>query len=95
MCLLQAGAGQFGTDESAFNQVLCSRSFAQLNVTFDKYKEIADVDIEDTIKTECSGTLKAGYLAIGRYFLNNTRMYHIKDSTHSHHITQLGILLLK
>lgn len=62
--LYDAGEGQFGTDESAFNMVLCRRSYPQLNLTFDKYKDIADKDIEDTIKAEVGGALEDGYLAI-------------------------------
>ncbi len=62
----QAGEGQFGTDESAINMVLCSRSFPQLRATFDAYMRIADSDIEDSIKSETSGALQDGFLAIGK-----------------------------
>jgi len=64
-CLMQAGEGQFGTDESVFNKVLCTRSPAQLRATFDAYKKLTDRDIEDTIKSETSGDLRDGYLAVG------------------------------
>ena len=47
------------------NMVLCSRSYAQLNATFEKYQAIADNDIEEAIKSETSGTLQEGFLAIG------------------------------
>jgi len=43
---------------------LCRRSFPQLKATFEKYKDIADCEIEDTINAECSGSLLDGYLAI-------------------------------
>jgi len=62
---MQAGEGQLGTDESAFNMVLCARSPAQLVATFDAYQQLTDRDIEDVIKSETSGTLQDGYLAIG------------------------------
>ena len=45
--------------------VLCRRSYPQLRETFKKYLEIAGRDIEDAIKSEVSGTLEDGYLAIG------------------------------
>ena len=66
MCTYQAGEGQFGTDESAFNMVLCRRSYPQLRETFSRYYEIAEKDIEDAIKSEVSGSLEDGYMAIGR-----------------------------
>jgi len=45
--------------------VLCARSPAQLRATFDAYRQVTDGDIEDTIKSETSGSLRDGYLAIG------------------------------
>jgi len=39
--IYDAGEGQCGTDETAFNMVLCRRSNAQLRETFVKYEEIA------------------------------------------------------
>ena len=47
--------------------ILCSRSIYQLRATFDAYKDIADQDIEDAIKSECSGAVEKGYLCIGRH----------------------------
>lgn len=62
--IYDAGEGQCGTDETAFNLVLCRRSFPQLRETFNKYHEISEKDIEEVISCECSGTLEDGYLAI-------------------------------
>ena len=61
----QAGAGQYGTNESVFNAVLSTRSYNQLYATFERYREISGQDIEDSIKSETSGTLQEGLLAIG------------------------------
>jgi len=65
--IYKAGAGQFGTDESEFNRVLCSRNFAQLNAIFGEYKKLTGKDIVDAISSETSGTLKEGYLTIVKY----------------------------
>ena len=51
---IQAGEGQWGTDESTFNVVLCSRSIHQLRATFNAYKELAGKDIEESIGAETS-----------------------------------------
>ncbi|KAK2170589.1 hypothetical protein NP493_1146g00000 [Ridgeia piscesae] len=64
--MYDAGEGQFGTDESTINMVLCSRSFPQLRATFHAYKEIADKDLEDAIEAETSGSLQDGFIAIVR-----------------------------
>jgi len=69
---MKAGEGQLGTDESTFNMVLCVRSAAQLRATFDEYKQLADRDIEDAIKSETSGMLQDGYLAVGTHHSADT-----------------------
>jgi annexin A7/11 len=65
--LFAAGEKKFGTDESAFNAVLCSRSHAQLRATFDKYKAVSGKTIEQSIESEMSGTLKEGFLAVTHF----------------------------
>lgn len=62
--IYDAGEGQCGTDETAFNLVLCRRNFCQLRAVFDKYYEISEKNIEEVITSECTGTLEDGYLAI-------------------------------
>lgn len=60
------GQGKFGTDESTFVRILCSRSFQQLSATFAAYEEIAKNTIEKAIKSEMSGYLRDACMAIGK-----------------------------
>lgn len=64
--LYDAGEGKWGTDESKFNEILCSRSFAHLRAVFRAYSEISKKDIEDAIKSEFSGDIMQGLLAVVR-----------------------------
>ena len=55
-----------GTDESVFNQILCTRNYNQLRQTFYFYHEDHDGHILDVIKSECTGTLELAYCTMGK-----------------------------
>jgi len=59
-----AGEGAWGTEEADLNAVLCLTSPGQLRKTMEKYEELAGRSMEEAIRSECSGSLKEGYLAI-------------------------------
>lgn len=73
--LYDAGVGKFGTNETTFIQVLCSRSFQQLSATFSFYQKIASSDIEKSIQKEMSGNLEKACLAIVKSVKNRPAYY--------------------
>ncbi|CAF1191411.1 unnamed protein product [Rotaria magnacalcarata] len=62
--LYDSGENKWGTDESKFIQILCNRSDAQLKAIFEAYHQFSKRDIEADIKSETSGSLRNGLLAI-------------------------------
>lgn len=62
--LYNAGEKKWGTDEDKFIEVLCLRSFPQLRLTFDEYKNICNKTIEESIEGEMSGHLEDLLIAI-------------------------------
>jgi len=68
--LYQAGEKVLGTDESKFNQILCSQSYEQLRLVFQEYQNIAHKSLEQSIKGEMSGDLENGMVVIVRAVQN-------------------------
>ena len=67
MCLkelYQAGERMLGTDESKFNQILCSESYDQLRLVFAEYQKISNKSLEQSVKNEMSGDLEKGFVSI-------------------------------
>lgn len=79
--ILDAGEKHWGTDESAFNMILASRSFPQLRATFEAYREVSGFGILDTIKRETSGSLQEGFLAIVNYVWDSN--YYFAESLYN------------
>lgn len=64
--LYKAGEGKFGTEESEFVRILCTRSFPQLAATFDAYAAKTGHDIDLAIKRELTGDMEKACLAIAQ-----------------------------
>ncbi|XP_013787889.1 annexin A4-like [Limulus polyphemus] len=64
--LHEAGVEKWGTDESTFNSVMCSRSYPHLRRVFWEYEQIAGQSILDAIDSEMSGDLKTGMLTLAK-----------------------------
>uniref|UniRef100_A0A672IB55 Annexin n=1 Tax=Salarias fasciatus TaxID=181472 RepID=A0A672IB55_SALFA len=62
--LYEAGEAQWGTDEAKFIMILGNRSVTHLRMVFDAYEKIAEVSIEDSIKSELSGDFERLMLAV-------------------------------
>ncbi|XP_061580973.1 annexin A6 isoform X2 [Cololabis saira] len=62
--LYAAGEEQWGTDEAKFIMILGNRSVTHLRMVFDAYEKVAEVSIEDSIKSELSGDFERLMLAV-------------------------------
>ncbi|MCI4381499.1 hypothetical protein PGIGA_G00252490 [Pangasianodon gigas] len=62
--LYAAGEEQWGTDEAIFIMLLGNRSTTHLQLVFDKYQELTEKSIEDSIKSELSGDFESLMLAV-------------------------------
>ncbi|MXQ92904.1 hypothetical protein E5288_WYG017509 [Bos mutus] len=73
--LYEAGEKKWGTDEVKFLTVLCSRNRNHLLHVFDEYKRIAQKDIEQSIKSETSGSFEDALLAIVKCMRNKSAYF--------------------
>lgn len=64
--LRSAGVGRVGTDESEFNRILCTRNFEQLKLIAQEYQKLTGNTLEKDIKSEFSGDIEDGLVAILR-----------------------------
>jgi hypothetical protein len=68
--LFQAGPKKWGTDESTFISIFALRSHAQLAVTFEEFRKLANSDIEKVISSEMSGNFEGSFLALTKLSKN-------------------------
>ncbi|XP_022236276.1 annexin B9-like isoform X2 [Limulus polyphemus] len=64
--LYNAGVGCWGTDESTFNAIMASRSFAHLTLVFSEYRQLSGHTVPQAIEKEFSGKVKQGLLTIAK-----------------------------
>jgi len=64
--LYQAGEAKMGTDESAFNSVLATRSWPQIRQIITEYKNMHNSSLEKAVISEFSANAEKGLLAILR-----------------------------
>lgn len=62
--LYEAGEKKWGTDEGKFIDILCHRSVPQLRQTLIEYKNIGKKTLQESIKSEMSGTLEELLVAV-------------------------------
>ncbi|KAJ6649619.1 Annexin B11 [Pseudolycoriella hygida] len=73
--LVSAGVDRWGTDESEFNRILCTRNFAQLKLVAQEYEKLTGNTLEKDIKKEFSGDIEDGLLAIVRCAINRSEYF--------------------
>uniref|UniRef100_A0A2P2HY67 Annexin n=2 Tax=Hirondellea gigas TaxID=1518452 RepID=A0A2P2HY67_9CRUS len=73
--LYKAGAGMAGTDESEFNRILASYSYPLLRAVFEEYEKIKGKSLCNAIKSEFSGDVQNGLLAVVQSIENRPQFY--------------------
>jgi annexin A7/11 len=73
--LRRAGVGRWGTDESEFNRILCTRNYEQLKLICQEYQNLTGSSLEKDIKKEFSGDIEDALLAILRVANNRPEFF--------------------
>ncbi|CAM6000618.1 unnamed protein product [Sphagnum balticum] len=69
------GEKRWGTDESAFNAILCSQNPAQLRLVFTEYHKLTGHDIEQAIRKEFSGDIEDGLMVVVKAMKNRPAFF--------------------
>jgi len=73
--LYKAGEDKLGTDESEFNRILASNNPVVLRATFEEYHKIKGKTLHDAIKSEFSGDIQNGLLAVALIIENRPKFF--------------------
>jgi len=73
--LYAAGEGKIGTDEDTFVEILAHAGQRQAYQIFEEYKKISGITVEQAMKSEMSGELLNGLLAIVKTVHNRPRYF--------------------
>lgn len=73
--LKKAGIDKWGTDESAFNRILCLRNYEQIKLIAQEYEKLTGHSLEKDIKKEFSGDIEDGLLSILRVAQNRPEFF--------------------
>lgn len=73
--LKRAGVDKWGTDESAFNRILCLRNFDQIKLIAQEYEKLSGKSLEKDIKSEFSGHIEDGLVAILKVAQNRSEFF--------------------
>ncbi|XP_076063063.1 annexin B9-like [Oratosquilla oratoria] len=76
--LYKAGEAKMGTDEAEFNRIMSSYSYPLLRLVFEDYKKIKGKPFADAIKSELSGDLERGMMAIYRCIQNRAAFFAVE-----------------
>lgn len=77
--LFQAGEARWGTDESKFNEVMCTRAYDQLRLIMKHYKRISSgITLQESIKNEFSGDAEKAFLALADYIEDPAKYYAVQ-----------------
>ena len=73
--LKKAGVDRWGTDGSTFNRILSLRSYSQIKMIVEEYEFVTSNTLAKDIKSEFSGNIQEGLLAILRYASNKPEYF--------------------
>jgi annexin A7/11 len=76
--LKRAGVDKWGTDESTYQRIFCTRNYEQLKLVAQEYEKLTGRSMEKDIKSEFSGDIEDGLLTILRTAINRPESFAIR-----------------